>query len=146
MSKPRYRLQTVLELRERERDAAQEALAQRLAEEDRERRRLAELESELAAGEQELAARREAIHEPEAGGTLAVATIERRRAEVQYLAAGHPRGTCPRRGGAAGHPRGQVPRGCPAAPPRRGDAPGAGGRERRGGGDRGSRVAGGRGA
>jgi len=85
MSKPKYRLQTVLELRERERDAAQEALAQRLAEEERERRRLAELEAELAAGEAELAARREAIYEPEAGGTLAVATIDRRRAEVKYL-------------------------------------------------------------
>ena len=85
MGKVKYPLQTVLELRERERDAAQEALAQRLAEEERERRRLAELEAELAAGETELAARRDGIHEPGADGTLAIATIDRRRAEVKYL-------------------------------------------------------------
>jgi flagellar export protein FliJ len=85
MGKPRYRLQTVLELRERERDAAQEALAQRIADEARERQTLAELEAELASGEAELAARRDAIYEPEANGTLAVSTIDRRRAEVKYL-------------------------------------------------------------
>ena len=85
MGNPRYRLQTVLELRERERDAAQEALAARIADEARERRTLAELEAELAAGEEELSARRDAIYAPEANGTLAVAAIERRRAEVKYL-------------------------------------------------------------
>jgi flagellar export protein FliJ len=85
MGNPRYRLQTVLELRERERDAAQEALAQRIADEAREREVLAGLEAELAAAEAELAARRDAIYEPEAAGTLAISTIDRRRAEVKFL-------------------------------------------------------------
>jgi flagellar biosynthesis chaperone FliJ len=82
---PRYPLQTVLELRQRERDAAQDALSQAIAAEARARERLVALEEELRAGEVELTARRDGLYEPPAEGVLDVALIDRRRAEVKFL-------------------------------------------------------------
>jgi flagellar biosynthesis chaperone FliJ len=84
---PRYPLQTVLELRQRERDAAQEALSQAIAAEARERERLAALEEELRAGEAELAGKRGGLYDPPEKGTLDVALIDRRRAEIKFLEA-----------------------------------------------------------
>ena len=85
MKMPRYRLQTVLELRQRERDAAQEGLSQAIAAEARERERLAALVEELRAGEAELVARRQGLYEPPASGVIDVALIDRRRAEIKFL-------------------------------------------------------------
>lgn len=87
MKLPRYPLQTVLELRQRERDAAQEALSQAIAAEARERERLAAMAAELAAGEAELAARRDGLYDPPETGALDVALIDRRRAQVKFLEA-----------------------------------------------------------
>ena len=87
MKLPRYPLQTVLDLRQRERDAAQDALSQAIAAEARERERLAAMAAEVAAAEDELAVRRDGLYDPPPTGTLDVALIDRRRAEVKYLEA-----------------------------------------------------------
>jgi hypothetical protein len=81
---PRYPLQTVLDLRQRERDAAQEGLSEALAAEAREKRRLAEREEELRAGEAALQARRDGLYDPPETGALDVALIDRRRAELKF--------------------------------------------------------------
>ena len=87
MKMPKYPLQTVLELRQRERDAAQEALSDAIAAEARERERLAQLEEERRAGERELEARRNGLYDPPEKGVLDVALIDRRRSEVKFLEA-----------------------------------------------------------
>lgn len=86
MKMPRYPLQTVLDLRQRERDAAQEGLSMALAAEAAERARLAALQAELQAGEVELQGKRDGLYEPPAKGALDVALIDRRRAEIKFLA------------------------------------------------------------
>ena len=87
MKMPRYPLKTVLELRQRDRDQAQEALSEAIAAEARERKRLAELEEEVRQGERELVARREALYDPPEKGVLDVALIDRRRAEIKFMEA-----------------------------------------------------------
>ncbi len=82
---PRYPLEVVLGVREREKEAAEEALAEAvllLKEAEEEEERQAEVVVSLKARQQDFTER---IYEPEAGGSLAIATIDRRKAELRNL-------------------------------------------------------------
>ena len=82
---PRYPLEVVLGVREREKEAAEEALAEavlQLKEAEEEEKRRAQMVVALEARQEEFVT---VIYEPEAGGGLAIATIDRRKAELRNL-------------------------------------------------------------
>lgn len=85
MSRAKYPLQAVRDQRQREQDAAQEALAARLAEQAAAERKLAE---ERATRERIHAEREDAtarLYEPDAKGRLDIADITRRREGIAHL-------------------------------------------------------------
>lgn len=87
MKGPRYPLQTVLELRERERDAAQEELAERLRAVAAAEQELAERQSEAATAHQLAAQAAAKIDQPPTdGSSLDVREISRRREEAGWFA------------------------------------------------------------
>lgn len=82
---PRYPLEVVLGVREREKETAEEALAEavrQLKEAENEEKLRAEEVVGLQARQREFT---ETIYEPEANGSLAIATIDRRKAELRNL-------------------------------------------------------------
>src|SRR5688500_16799059 len=82
---PRYPLQVVRDLRVREQDAAQEAVAARLAEQAAEERKRQELQVERERLVAERAAAWEHLYDPGPDGTLDVRDIADRRAHIELL-------------------------------------------------------------
>ncbi|HVS01999.1 MAG TPA: hypothetical protein VMT16_04450 [Thermoanaerobaculia bacterium] len=84
MKLPPYPLQSVLELRQRERDAAQEFLAGCLAEVGREERRVAEAEAAERHQQDELRSLQDGFYDPPVEGVLDIRLLDERRNGIRF--------------------------------------------------------------
>lgn len=82
---PKYPLEAVLELRQRAQDAAQEDLAAAIEAVEKAQGAVAEAEAEVERRRRTALDFQDRLYEPNEGGTLSIADVDRRRAELKVL-------------------------------------------------------------